>query len=405
MIRKSMDDEILRHKIVSLLKESGSSSSDTDLNNAVMNMLRILPPPVVKLDAKKSLPVQTRITMDGVPYPSPVKYDFTFIDLFAGIGGFRLAFQKAGGKSVFSSEWDEAAQKTYEANYGEIPVGDIRAVDKESIPEHDVLCAGFPCQPFSLAGVSKKKSMGRATGFDDQTQGTLFFEIKEILAKKRPAAFMLENVKNLFQHDQGRTFEIIRRTLEDDLGYIVNWRIVDGSKWVPQHRERLFIVGYNPQLVEIKKEEIIIPIEPHPEEHFVRKQLRDIVLPSVEGYTLGPGTWDTLERHKAHHEAEGNGFGYGLHTLPIKEGEITRTISARYHKDGAEILIEQPGNRPRRLTVEEAMQLQGYDPDHFIFPVSKTQAYKQIGNSVVWPAIHSCALEIAKVLKTKRKTI
>ena len=161
MIRKSMDDEILRHKIVSLLKESGASSSDADLNNAVMNMLRILPPPVVKLDAKKSLPVQTRITMDGVPYPSPVKYDFTFIDLFAGIGGFRLAFQKAGGKSVFSSEWDEAAQKTYEANYGEIPVGDIRAVDKEAIPEHDVLCAGFPCQQFSLAGVSKKNSMGR----------------------------------------------------------------------------------------------------------------------------------------------------------------------------------------------------------------------------------------------------
>ena len=404
MIRKSMDDDILRHKIVSLLKESGASSSDADLNNAVMNMLRILPPPVVKLDAMASLPVQTSVGNNCIPYPSPTKYDFTFIDLFAGIGGFRLAFQKAGGKSVFSSEWDEAAQKTYEANYGEIPVGDIRAVDKDAIPEHDVLCAGFPCQPFSLAGVSKKNSMGRATGFDDQTQGTLFFEIKEILARKRPAAFMLENVKNLFRHDKGRTFEIIRQTLEDDLGYIVNWRIVDGSKWVPQHRERLFIVGYNPDLIDIKKEEIIIPVEPHPEENFVRKQLRDIVLPQVDGYTLGPGTWDTLERHKAHHEAEGNGFGYGLHTLPIKENEITRTISARYHKDGAEILIEQPGKRPRRLTVEEAMQLQGYDPEHFLFPVSKTQAYKQIGNSVVWPAIHSCALEIAYILKTRRKT-
>jgi len=187
------------------------------------------------------------------------------------------------------------------------------------------------------------------------------------------------------------------------LGYIVNWKIVDGCKWVPQHRERLFIVGYNPDLIDIKKDEIIIPREPHKEEHFARKQLRDIILPHVDGYTLGPGTWATLERHKAHHAAEGNGFGYGLHTVPIKEDEITRTISARYHKDGAEILIEQPGNRPRRLTVEEAMQLQGYDPAHFIFPVSKTQAYKQIGNSVVWPAIHSCALEIAKVLKTRRK--
>ncbi len=245
--------------------------------------------------------------------------------------------------------------------------------------------------------------MGRATGFEDQTQGTLFFEIKEILARKRPAAFMLENVKNLFRHDQGRTFEIIRHTLEDVLGYVVNWRIVDGCKWVPQHRERLFIVGYNPDLIDIRKEDVFIPVEPLIKEHYKAKQLKDIILPHVDGYTLGPGTWDTLERHKAHHEAEGNGFGYGLHRVPIKEHEITRTISARYHKDGAEILIEQPGNRPRRLTVEEAMQLQGYDPEHFLFPVSKTQAYKQIGNSVVWPAIHSCALEIARVLRTRRK--
>ena len=405
MMKKSMDDDILRQKIIALLKESGSSSSDSDLNNAVMNMLKILPPPVVKLKAENSLPVSSCLLEHDIPYPQPEKYDFTFIDLFAGIGGFRLAFQKAGGRSVFSSEWDEAAQKTYEANYGEIPVGDIRAVDKDAIPDHDVLCAGFPCQPFSLAGVSKKNSMGRATGFEDQTQGTLFFEIKEILAKKRPAAFMLENVKNLFRHDQGRTFEIIRHTLEDVLGYVVNWRIVDGSKWVPQHRERLFIVGYNPDLIDIKKEDIFIPFEPLKEEHFFRKQLKDIIQPHVDSYyTLGPGTWATLERHKAHHEAEGNGFGYGLHRVPIKDNEITRTISARYHKDGAEILIEQPGNRPRRLTVEEAMQLQGYDPEHFLFPVSKTQAYKQIGNSVVWPAIHSCAREIAKVLKTRRKS-
>jgi len=398
-----MDDDVLRHKIIDLLKKFGASSSDRDLNKAVMNMLKILPPPVVKLDAENSLPINSYLLGNEIPYPPPKKHDFTFIDLFAGIGGFRLAFQKAGGLSVFSSEWDEAAQKTYEANYGEIPVGDIRAVDKNAIPAHDVLCAGFPCQPFSLAGVSKKNSMGRATGFDDQTQGTLFFEIKEILARKRPAAFMLENVKNLFRHDRGRTFEIIRHTLEDVLGYIVNWRIVDGSKWVPQHRERLFIVGYNPELIDIRKEEILIPQEPHLEEHFKRKQLRDIIQPFVKGYTLGSGTWATLERHKAHHAAEGNGFGYGLHKVPIAENEITRTISARYHKDGAEILIEQPGDRPRRLTVEEAMQLQGYDPERFIFPVSKTQAYKQIGNSVVWPAIHSCALEIAKVLKTRRK--
>lgn len=400
-MRKSMDDDSLRRQIVNLLVSAGSSSTEKDLNHAVMNMLKILPPPLVKLKAQESLPFKSRLK--EVPFPPPDNYDFTFIDLFAGIGGFRLAFQKAGGKSVFSSEWDPAAQQTYEANYGEIPVGDIRAVNKNIIPSHDVLCAGFPCQPFSLAGVSKKNSMGRATGFEDQTQGTLFFEIKEILAKKRPPAFMLENVKNLFRHDEGRTFEVIRHTLEDILGYVVNWKIVDGSKWVPQHRERLFIVGYDPDLIDVEKHEIIIPTEPHPEEHFVLKPLKDIILPHVDGYTLGPGTWETLERHKAHHAAEGNGFGYGLHTVPIKPNEITRTISARYHKDGAEILIEQPGCRPRRLTVDEAMQLQGYQPDKFIFPVSKTQAYKQIGNSVVWPAIHSCALEIAKILRTRRK--
>ncbi len=399
---KSMDNEVLRQKIIKLLQESGSSSAEKDLNQAVMNMLKILPPPVVQLKAEKSLPEKSHLAKD-VPFPPPKHYDFTFIDLFAGIGGFRLAFQKAGGCSVFSSEWDEAAQKTYEGNYGEIPIGDIRSIDKDAIPEHDVLCAGFPCQPFSLAGVSKKNSMGRATGFDDQTQGTLFFEIKEILVRKRPSAFMLENVKNLLRHDQGRTFEVIRQTLEDVLGYIVNWQIVDGCKWVPQHRERLFIVGYNPEKIDITKNEIIIRTAPLEEEHFIPKQLKDIILQHVDGYTLGPGTWDTLERHKAHHAAEGNGFGYGLHRMPIKSGEITRTISARYHKDGAEILIEQPGQRPRRLTVEEAMQLQGYDPKRFIFPVSKTQAYKQIGNSVVWPAVHSCALEIAKVLRTRKK--
>ena len=336
-----------------------------------------------------------------IPFPPPKEYDFKFIDLFAGIGGFRLAFQANGGKCVFSSEWNEFAQKTYEANYGEIPYGDIHLIDKNAIPFFDVLCAGFPCQPFSLAGVSKKNSMGRAHGFADKAQGTLFFEIAEILRIKRPAAFMLENVKNLESHDRGRTFEVIRSTLEDELGYIVNWKIVDGSKWVPQHRERIFIVGYNPELINITKEEIIIPSEPEP--GYIRKELKDIIRNDVTDCTLGPGTWATLERHKKHHEEAGHGFGYGLHELPIKEGEITRTISARYSKDGAEILIEQPGNRPRHLAVDEAMQLQGYDPEKFIFPVSNSQAFKQIGNSVVWPAISSCALQIAKVLRERRK--
>jgi len=332
----------------------------------------------------------------GIPYPPPESWTFTFIDLFAGIGGFRQAFQSVGGKCVFSSEWDKYAKQTYQANYGETPYGDIRKLPKESIPDHDVLCAGFPCQPFSLAGVSKKNSLRRKHGFEDETQGTLFFEIKEILRLKRPKAFMLENVKNLLSHDGGKTFRVIRHALEDLLGYVINWEIVDGGKWVPQHRERIFIVGFDPDQVDISRDRIIIPKEPS--EKYVYPKLSEIIKKKIDGYTLGPGTWATLKRHKAYHAAQGNGFGYGLLTFPIPDDAVTRTISARYHKDGAEVLIEQKGCRPRRLSIEEAMQLQGYDPEKFIFPVSRTQAYKQIGNSVVVPAVKSTALEIAKVL-------
>ncbi|MCP4546383.1 MAG: DNA (cytosine-5-)-methyltransferase [bacterium] len=332
---------------------------------------------------------------EDIPYPPPEKWDFTFIDLFAGIGGFRLAFQEAGGKCIFTSEWDKYAKKTYEANYGEYPYGDICRIPKRDIPDHDILCAGFPCQPFSLAGVSKKNSLGRKHGFDDETQGTLFFEIKEILRIKRPKAFFLENVKNLISHDKKRTFEVIRQTLEDTLGYVVNWKIVDGSEWLPQHRERIFIVGYDPKQISITKEKIIIPDKP--QDGYTYPELKTIVQKKVDKkFTLGLGTWDTLKRHKVNHAAKGNGFGYGLHNMPIKKGTITRTISARYHKDGAEILIEQKGGNPRRLTIEEAMQLQGYDPAKFIFPVSNTQAYRQIGNSVVVPAIAACAKEMVK---------
>ncbi|HDO06412.1 MAG TPA: DNA (cytosine-5-)-methyltransferase [Bacteroidetes bacterium] len=341
------------------------------------------------------------LTHENIPYPAPGNSEFRFIDLFAGIGGFRIAFQNAGGKCVFTSEWDKHAKKTYEANFGEVPYGDIRKTNKKEIPEHDVLCAGFPCQPFSLAGVSKKNSLGRKHGFADETQGTLFFEILEILKLKRPKAFFLENVKNLLTHDKKHTFEVIRHSLGDDLGYVINWIIVDGAKWVPQHRERIFIVGFNPAKIRIKKEEITIPDKPG--NGYKYSELSDIIQKKVDGYTLGPGTWATLERHKKHHAAEGNGFGYGLHKLPIPEGTVTRTISARYHKDGAEILIEQRGQRPRRLTVEEAMQLQGYDPKKFVFPVSQTQAYKQIGNSVVVPAIEATAKEIVKILKDKKR--
>ncbi|MDO5464827.1 MAG: DNA (cytosine-5-)-methyltransferase [Akkermansia sp.] len=336
---------------------------------------------------------------DDIPYPPPITWDFTFIDLFAGIGGFRQAFQNAGGKCVFSSEWNKYAQKTYAANYGEIPYGDIRSIPKDQIPTHDVLCAGFPCQPFSLAGVSKKNSLGRKHGFEDETQGTLFFEIKEILRLKRPKAFMLENVKNLLSHDKGKTFEVIKRSLVDELGYVISYKIVNGAEWVPQHRERIYILGFDPKQVDITAAEIQVPDKPEP--GYKYPKLSSIIKKHQEGYTLGPGTWATLERHKAHHEKAGNGFGYGLLTWPIKDETVTRTISARYHKDGAEILVEQEGNRPRKLSVEEAMQLQGYKPGKFIFPVSATQAYTQIGNSVVVPAIEASAKIVAKILKEK----
>lgn len=351
--------------------------------------------------AEDSEPYQPLLSLswDDLPYPPPKSWDFTFIDLFAGIGGFRQAFQDAGGKCVFSSEWDKYAKKTYEANYGETPYGDIRKINKSEIPDHDVLCAGFPCQPFSLAGVSKKNSLGRKHGFEDETQGTLFFEIKEILRLKRPKAFMLENVKNLLSHNKGKTFEVIRHALEDSLGYVITWKVVDGAKWVPQHRERIFIVGYDPGQIAVNKDDIFIPGTP--EADYSYPTLPSIIRKKLTGYTLGPGTWDTLERHKANHAAKGNGFGYGIHHLPISKNAVTRTISARYHKDGAEILIAQKGDRPRRLSVEEAMQLQGYDPENFVFPVSKTQAYKQIGNSVVVPAIRSTAKEIAKTFKER----
>jgi DNA (cytosine-5)-methyltransferase 1 len=271
---------------------------------------------------ENGLPYQTSFDFvyDDIPYPPPKKTEFTFIDLFAGIGGFRIAFQNVGGRCVFSSEWDKYAKKTYEANFGEVPYGDIRRIHKRSIPDHDILLAGFPCQPFSLAGISKKKSLGRKHGFEDETQGTLFFEIKEILRQKQPKAFMLENVKNLLSHDNKRTFEIIRHALEDDLGYVVNWKIVDGANWAPQHRERIFIVGYHPDKIKITRDKIVIPEKPRGT--YKRPELKDIIHKKVDKkYTLGPGTWSTLKRHKAHHTAVGNGFGYGFQYQIDDEGE------------------------------------------------------------------------------------
>lgn len=306
---------------------------------------------------------------------------FTFIDLFAGIGGMRLAFDHAGGRCVYSSEWNKYSQQTYMANFGEQPEGDITQVNAADIPDHDILVAGFPCQPFSIAGVSKKQSLGRATGFEDKTQGTLFFDVCRILKEKRPKAFLLENVKNLCSHDKGRTFKVIQESLEE-LDYEVFYKVLDGQNFVPQHRERILIVGFDRKRYgrEIDFKFNITPVEPRP-------VIRDILEPEVDSkYTLSDKLWIYLQNYAAKHKAAGNGFGYGIAPL---DG-VSRTLSARYYKDGSEILIEQDGRNPRRLTPRECARLQGF-PDDFKIPVSDTQAYRQFGNSVVVPLMANVA--------------
>ena len=315
------------------------------------------------------------------------KQKFTFIDLFAGIGGMRIAYERAGGKCVYSSEWNKYSQQTYKANFGDEPDGDITKVDAEKdIPDHDILVAGFPCQPFSIAGVSKKQSMGRATGFEDKTQGTLFFDVCRILKAKRPKAFMLENVKNLCSHDKGNTFRIIMESL-DELDYKVYYQILDGQNFVPQHRERIIIVGFDRKRYgdNIQFKFDIKPKKPKP-------VLEDILEKSVDPkYTLTDKLWIYLQNYAAKHRAAGNGFGYGI---APRDG-ITRTLSARYYKDGSEILIEQEGKNPRRLTPRECARLQGF-PEDFVIPVSDTQAYRQFGNSVVVPLMENVAKLIVK---------
>lgn len=316
---------------------------------------------------------------------------FTFIDLFAGIGGMRIAFENAGGQCVYSSEWNKYSQKTYYANFEEQPEGDITQIDALSIPDHDILVAGFPCQPFSIAGVSKKNSLGRATGFEDKTQGTLFFDVCRILKVKRPRAFMLENVKNLCSHDRGRTFKIIQESLAE-LNYKVFFQVLDGKAYVPQHRERIVIVGFD-----MERFDENINFEFTLESSGRQPVMRDILESDVSSkYTLSDKLWNYLQNYAAKHKAAGNGFGYGIAPL---DG-ISRTLSARYYKDGSEILIAQEGKNPRRLTPRECARLQGF-PDSFKIPVSDTQAYKQFGNSVVVPLMS----EVAKLIVGKLKEL
>jgi DNA (cytosine-5)-methyltransferase 1 len=316
-------------------------------------------------------------------------------DLFSGIGGIRLAFEKSAEdvgvdvEFVFASEIDRYACKTYEMNFGEQPHGDIKDIDAADVPDHDIFLAGFPCQPFSLAGVSKKRSLGEKTGFDEKKSGNLFFEIVRILKEKKPEAFLLENVKGLLSHNRGNDIKLIIHTLEEELGYVTKIRIIDGALLVPQHRERVYIVGFR----SLQGFEFPVIEDRHP-------CLKNILEKSVAGkYTIGPGTWETLIRHRKNHADKGNGFGYSI----ADPDGISRTLSHRYHKDGAEILIDQPDReRPRKLTPRECARLMGF-PDEFIIPVSDTRAYMQFGNSVVVPVLRAIAGQMLSTFKEQEK--
>ena len=336
--------------------------------------------------------------------------NFTFIDLFAGIGGIRLGFESIGGRCVFTSEWNDWCKKTYQENFGieEHFIGDIVPYSAEDIPDHDVLLAGFPCQPFSIAGVSKKNALGRPHGFECTTQGTLFFDVARIIATKRPKAFLLENVKNLVSHNGGKTFEVIRDTLEQELGYQLFWKVIDGQSWVPQHRERIIIIGFKTP-VAFSWNDLAIPDERpllksilHPEDGTESPQEPYTTSAGKvhSKYTLTDHLWKYLQDYAAKHKAKGNGFGFGL----VTKEDIARTLSARYYKDGSEILVSRgkKGN-PRRLTPRECARLMGYD-DTYKIVVSDTQAYKQFGNSVVVPVIKAVAKTMEQfIIELKKK--
>jgi len=341
---------------------------------------------------------------ERTPQPSRTG-QLTFVDLFAGIGGIRLGLEAAGAACVFTSEWDKYAVQTYAANHmsDHAIAGDITQVDPSDVPDHDILAAGFPCQPFSLAGVSKKNSLGRAHGFLDATQGTLFFNVAEIVAAKRPRAVLLENVKNLRSHDGGQTFRVIREVLEDGLGYRFTSKVIDAKGFVPQHRERVIMVAtrdgeeFDWSSVRPTKTNAQLESVLHREDGSERGHA-PYVDPETglvsEKYSLSDRLWAYLQAYAAKHKAAGNGFGYGLVTAK----DHARTLSARYHKDGSEILISRgPALNPRRLTPRECARLMGF-PDDFVIPVSDTQAYRQFGNSVAVPVIASVSRQLVHSL-------
>jgi DNA (cytosine-5)-methyltransferase 1 len=343
---------------------------------------------------------------------------FSFVDLFAGIGGLRRGFEPLGGKCVFTCEWNPYAQKTYKANFPhddhEI-AGDITKIEAADIPAHDLLLAGFPCQPFSIAGVSKKNALNRPHGFACETQGTLFFDVERIIAHHRPRVFLLENVRNLVNHDNGRTFAVIHDVLKNKLGYNVAFKVIDAKSWVPQHRERIFIVGFRDR-VDFTFDDLVVP-NPlqgpklgtilHPEDgseqpdcHYTEGEKAKV----SKRYTLTPHLWNYLQEYAKKHQAKGNGFGFGL----VGPKDVTRTLSARYYKDGSEILVKQRAKGPRRLTPRECARLMGFEKpgeSKFKIPVSDTQAYKQFGNAVVVPVVQAVAQHMARHFVTVQKEL
>jgi DNA (cytosine-5)-methyltransferase 1 len=342
---------------------------------------------------------------------------FRYIDLFAGIGGFRKGFDSVGGQCVFTSEWDKYAQTTYKANFGDHEVhGDITQIDERSIPDHEVLVAGFPCQPFSIAGVSKKNALGRKHGFECETQGTLFFDIERIIAAKQPKMFVLENVKNLASHDRGNTFAVIKRTLQDKLGYRISTKIVDAKSFVPQHRERVFIVGVRGDLQQAFdwNDVVLPPTSTGPKLRSIlhtengSEAIEDRFLDPrgrvLSKYVLTDHLWKYLRDYAAKHQAAGNGFGFGL----VGPEDVARTLSARYYKDGSEILVRRHDGNPRRLTPRECARLMGFDKTGetpFKIVVSDTQAYKQFGNSVSVPVVEAIAKALVPMLTAAEQPV
>ena len=408
-----MDPQIeARESLVAAFSKFGRDFVAQELDTSIRTLERWengeIPRPKLLIRALNDLTRCELETVDQEP-------SFTFIDLFAGIGGTRIGFERVGGRCVQTVEWDRFSQKTYRANFKidhEI-IGDIKEIKDPAtqIPDHDVLLAGFPCQPFSIAGVSKKRSLGRADGFACEAQGTLFFDIARILRDKRPAAFMLENVKNLRGHDKGRTFEVIKRTLQNDLGYRIDYKIIDAQHFVPQHRERIFIVGFReptafsweslelPDLDRAPRLNSVL----HPEDGSETPRADYTVGPKAQvnkKYTLSKELWTYLKNYAAKHQAKGNGFGFGL----VTPDDVARTLSARYFKDGSEILVSR-GLRcnPRRLTPVECARLMGFG-DGFQIPVSDTQAYKQFGNSVVVDVVEAVAKAITPHVVTLKKS-